>query len=368
MNEVCLSVLRAALGAGVFVVAATLATPAAAADMQGALSIVAMDRASGEIGIVVVSDAPACGAEVPWLEAGVGGLATQGDVAPGWGPRGLELLRRGVPPQAVCDTLYRNDPGYLRRQVGVMDRNGRTGGYTGLELIGFSGGVIDSLLAVQGNSLSYTTALMGLHDTVLTMAALPLPERLLAAIAWGASQARGPLRSAALLVGRVDPERPESAVRWISLRVDDHRSPVAELTRLFRIHAAARLVESHLHFAGRARQAGATPLEQAERARAGQLLAAALADTTLPPQALNAMAWGLAQHGAHLASAAKAIERALAREPKNRSFLDTAAEVALKRGDRAGALAYARRAAAAAPRDEHLRERVKVLGGAVTGK
>lgn len=359
---------RLALAAAATVLGLASAGPSAAADMQGVLSIIAMDRASGAIGIAVISDAPGCGAAVPWVEAGVGAIATQGGVNPGWGPRGLEYLRRGVAPQAVVDSLYRNDPGYLRRQVGVMDRNGVTGGYTGLELIGFAAGVIDSLLAVQGNSLSYTDALLALRDTVLAHSDLPLPERLLHGITWGSTRARGPLRSAALLVGRVDPERPESATRWISIRVDDHRSPLYELQRLFRADAAAHLVESHLHFAGLARKAGDKAREKAERARAGHLVAAALADTTLPLSALNAMAWGLVQHGAHLEQAATAIGRALEREPRNRSFLDTASALAERRGDRATALAFARRAAEAAPRDEYLNERAKALGAAAAKK
>ena len=345
----------------VALVLGSAAAPLGAADMQGSLSIIAMDRASGAIGIAVVSDAPACGADVPWVEAGVGAVATQGDVNPGWGPRGLALLRAGIPPKAVCDSLYMSDPAYPRRQVGVIDRNGNTGGYSGIELIGFAAGAIDSLLAVQGNSLSWTTALLAVHDTMVAQAGLPLPERLLHGLAWGATQARGPLRSATLLVGRVDPERPEYATRWISLRVDDHRNPVVELRRLFRAHAAARMVESHLHFAERAKKDGARALEKAERARAEELMNRALADTTLPAHALNAMAWGLARHDVHLDRAAQAVDRILVLEPKNRSFLDTASLIAEKRGDRKAALDYAKRATAVATRDEYLHERVKAL-------
>jgi uncharacterized Ntn-hydrolase superfamily protein len=358
-----------ALGVGAVVALLGLVVPplAVAADMQGSLSIVALDRASGQIGVVVISDAPSCGADVPWVEAGLGAIATQGDVNRSWGPRGLELLRQGIPPQAVCDSLYRNDPHYLTRQVGVLAWNGVTGGYTGLELIGFSGGVIDSFLAVQGNSLSYTNALMAVHDTMVARAGMPLPERLLQSITFGASQARGPLLSAALIVGRVDPEHPESATGWISLRVDDHRAPVHELLRRYRDHVAARLVESHLSFAGQAKRAGNAALEKTERARAESLVHAALADTLVSAHALNAMAWGLARHGALAAEARTAIDRALTREPTNRSFLDTAAELALKRGDRAAALDYLKRATAVATRDEYLRDKAVQLEKSASG-
>ena len=347
---------------GLAVVALFAASNAAAADMQGSFSVVALDRAGGTIGVVVVSDAPAAGAEVPWVEAGVGALATQGDVNTSWGPRGLALLRRGVAPQAVCDSLYRNDPHFLVRQVGVVDWNGVSGGYTGLELIGFSAGVIDSFLAIQGNSLSYTTALLAMRDTMIAHADLPLPERLLTSMAWGATQARGPLRSAALVVGRVDPEHPEYATGWISLRVDDHRSPVAELLRRYKEHAAARLVDSHLGFAERAKRGGDIAREKTERSRAEQLARAALADTTVSAHSLNAMAWALTRRGALPQQAKAASERALAREPKNRSYLDTAAEIALKAGDRAKALELLEAARAIAPRDEYLREKAAEVG------
>jgi uncharacterized Ntn-hydrolase superfamily protein len=339
-----------------------------AANMQGSLSIVALDPSTGEIGIAVLSDAPAVGAEVPWVDATVGAIATQGDVNPGWGPRGLEFLRRGIPPQAVCDSLYRNDPGYLRRQVGVVAMNGVSGGFTGLELIGFSAGVIDSFLAIQGNSLSYTDALFAARDSMLANAAMPLPERLLHVLTWGATRTRGPLRSAALVVGRVDPERPEYSTRWISLRVDDHRAPMGELLRMYRLHTATRLVESHLHFAEQAKAAGSSAREKAERARAQALMGGVLADTTMSATALNAMAWGIGKHLVHFDQAMKAVDRGLAREPKNRALLDTASHLAQLRGDRKTALRYAKEAAAVAPKDEYLAERVKALEADVAGK
>lgn len=337
---------------------------AGAAVMQGSFSIIGLDRASGAIGIAVVSDAPACGADVPWVEAGVGAVATSGEVNPGWGPRGLALLRAGIPPQAVCDSLYRNDPHYLRRQVGVLDAHGQPGGYTGLELIGYSGGVIDTFCAVTGNSLSYTDALMAARDSFVALRDEALPDRLLAVLGFGATKARGPLRSAALLVGRADPERPLDASRWIDLRVDDSDDPVGDLARLYRDHCAARLVESHLHRADGHRRAGAAALAASEQRRGEALIARALADTSLHASALAALAWHLAQRGEHLDAARQAVDRALAREPKNRSFLDTATEVAVRRGDTKAALDYAQRAFAAAPRDEYLFERAKVLGGA----
>jgi uncharacterized Ntn-hydrolase superfamily protein len=351
--------------------------PARAADMQGSVSIVAMDRITGEMGVAVVSDAPGVGGVVPWVEAGVGAIATQGEVVPGWGPRGLALLRRGTPVEEVCRELFQSHPGHARTQIGVIDRDGQPCGTTGLELINFSGGLLDTTIAVTGNSISYTDALSATADTFFTMRTTPLPQRLLVALATGARKARGPLRSAALVVGRADPERAESATAWISLRVDDSADPIADLERLYRYHAAARLVESHLHFADqfdslRARatrpseQAEAAARGAAERALARTLLDAALADTTTDPQALNALAWALALRNTWLDEADRANQRTLERQPKNRAFLDTAAEIAFRRGKKKAALDYAYRASLIGPRDPYLHNRVKQFGGTPT--
>lgn len=337
--------------------------PARASDMQGTLSVIGMERATGAIGVAVVSHAPACGAEVPWVQAGMGAVATQGDVNTDWGPNALALLREGMDPQALCDTLYKRDPGYLRRQIGVLDRRGRPGGFTGLELTNFSGGVIDTMVAVQGNALARSDVLFAVHDSFVVWTDLALPERLLASIRVGAGAASRPLRSAALLVGRVDPERPAAASRWIYLRVDDHPDPLVELERLYRIHAASRLVESYLHFAALGTRAGRGDFAANERTRAEALVAAALADSTLPPAALNAMAWGLAQQGTWLDRAEIAARRAQAGEPANPEYLDTIAELRARQGDLPGALGEAKKALALAPGDEYFRERVLAFGG-----
>ncbi len=337
--------------------------PVSASDMQGTLSIIGMERGTGAIGVAVVSHATGCGSEVPWVQAGMGAIATQGDVNVSWGPQALALLRDGMDPQALCDTLYKRDPSYLRRQIGVLDRRGRPGGYTGLELTGYSGGVIDTMVAVQGSGLTRGEVLLAVHDSFVVWTDLPLPERLLASLRMGSVAAARPLRSAALLVGRVDPQRPADASRWIYLRVDDHPDPLAELDRLFRAHAAARLVESHLHLAALAAKAGRAGAAESERAQAESRVATALADTALPASALNSMAWGMAQHGAWLDRAETAARRASAAEPANPEYVDTIAEIRARGGDRGGALVEAKRAFALAPRDDYFRERVLAFGG-----
>ena len=58
-------------------------------------SIVARDPATGDLGVAVQSHWFSVGPIVPWVEAGVGAVATQSFVDPAYGPRGLELMRAG---------------------------------------------------------------------------------------------------------------------------------------------------------------------------------------------------------------------------------------------------------------------------------
>ena len=60
-------------------------------------SIVARDPATGEMGVAVQSHWFSVGSIVTWAEAGVGAVATQSFVEPAYGPKGLELMRQGVP-------------------------------------------------------------------------------------------------------------------------------------------------------------------------------------------------------------------------------------------------------------------------------
>src|SRR5262250_93210 len=99
--------------------AALAPTPAAAAPPRPAtFSIVAADPEAGEVGIAVASRFFAVGSVVPWARAGAGAVATQSNANTTYGPRGLDLLERGVGPQETLDALLRSDAGRDGRQVG----------------------------------------------------------------------------------------------------------------------------------------------------------------------------------------------------------------------------------------------------------
>lgn len=117
-------------------------------------SIVARDAETGELGVGVQSQAFNTGAAVPWARPGVGAVATQSFTDRRYGWRGLELLASGRTPEDVLSELTAVDdlPGF--RQVGMIDKEGRTAQFTGEHCIPHAGDIAGAGWAAQGNMLA----------------------------------------------------------------------------------------------------------------------------------------------------------------------------------------------------------------------
>jgi uncharacterized Ntn-hydrolase superfamily protein len=199
-------------------------------------SIVAVDLAAGELGVAVQSKFLAVGAAVPWLEAGVGAVATQAWANTSYGPRGLALLREGASPAAAIDTLVAEDDGRSRRQVGIVDARGKSATYTGDECTEWAGGVCGDGFAAQGNILAGPAVVDGLVAGLQTQGTLA--ERLLTALR-AAQRAGGDKRgqqSAALVVVKPSGGYGGYNDRYIDLRVDDATEPIEQLAHLLDLH------------------------------------------------------------------------------------------------------------------------------------
>ncbi|HZO94007.1 MAG TPA: DUF1028 domain-containing protein [Candidatus Baltobacteraceae bacterium] len=201
-------------------------------------SIVAVDRDRGEIGIAVQSKFLSVGAVVPWVRAGVGAVATQSFANTTFGPRGLALLERGVPPNAVLDELLAADGGRETRQVGIVAAGGRARSFTGAECIPWAGGRTGDGFAAQGNCLAGPAVVDALAEAFVA-ARGTLSHRLVAALA-AAEEAGGDKRgqqSAALIVEKPGGGYGAFNDRYVDLRVDDHPRPIDELARILELHA-----------------------------------------------------------------------------------------------------------------------------------
>ena len=196
-------------------------------------SIVARDAATGEMGVAVQSHYFAVGAVVPWLEPGVGAIASQASGEPGYGAFGLGQLRAGKDPQQALDALLADDPRSDVRQVAFVDASGRVAVHTGSMCIAAAGHHVGEGYSAQGNMLRCDAVWPAMAEAFEGASGV-LATRLLAALDAGEA-AGGDVRgrqSAALRV--VTGER--SGRPWeetpVDIRVDDHPEPLAELRRL----------------------------------------------------------------------------------------------------------------------------------------
>ncbi len=200
-------------------------------------SIVAADRASGEIGVAVQSKFLSVGAVVPWVRAGAGAIATQAFANTAYGPRALELLAGGAAPVDVSLQLTLTDEGRDDRQFGIVAMNGRAVTYTGSRCIEYAGGIAGDGFAAQGNCLAGPAVVEALAETFLATSG-SLSDRLVAALA--AAQKRGGdkrgQQSAALIVEKPGGGYAGFNDHYVDLRVDDHTRPIDELARVLELH------------------------------------------------------------------------------------------------------------------------------------
>lgn len=200
-------------------------------------SIVACDPETGDLGVAVQSKFPNAGVSIPFARAGVGAIASQAYLNPGFGHRGLALLEQGASPGQALDILVSGDPDRESRQVGIVDARGRTAAYTGAECFQWRGEVQGEGFTAQGNVLAGPEVLAAMGETFAGSAG-PLAERLLAALAAG-QEAGGELRgqqSAGLLVVRAGGGYGGHDDRLVEIPVYDHATPIDELARLYAIH------------------------------------------------------------------------------------------------------------------------------------
>jgi uncharacterized Ntn-hydrolase superfamily protein len=202
-------------------------------------SIAACDLDAGQWGVATQSKFLAVGSVVPWAEPQVGAIATQAYANPRYGSEGLGLLREGLSAEEVVQRLTAADEGRDQRQLGVVDREGRSASFTGAECLEWAGGRTGPCYAAQGNILVSAATVDAIAETFESSKGT-LAERLLDCL--DAAQAAGGDRrgqqSAALLVVEQDGGYAKLSDTIVELRVEDHELPLTELRRLYRLHEA----------------------------------------------------------------------------------------------------------------------------------
>jgi uncharacterized Ntn-hydrolase superfamily protein len=180
----------------------------------------------------------AVGSIVAWADPLAGAIATQAWANPRYGPDGLALLRGDVAAADAIERLTDGDDERAERQLGIVDREGRSASYTGDGCNAWAGHRTGDGYAAQGNILVSADTVDALAATFEGSTARSLAERLLDCLD-AAQEAGGDRRgqqSAALLVVGEGQGYAGLSDSVVDLRVDDHHRPLEELRRLYALH------------------------------------------------------------------------------------------------------------------------------------
>jgi uncharacterized Ntn-hydrolase superfamily protein len=279
-------------------------------------SIVARDPETGRLGVAVQSHYLGVGPVVPWLEPGVGAIATQAQVDVSYGPIGLELLRNGRKAEQVVAALIAGDLTPQIRQVGVVDAGGGAAAFTGTDTIPAAGHLVRDGFTVQGNLLERDTcwpAMATAYEAALGEG-LPFSERLLRALE-AADGEGGDVRgrqSAAITIVQSALQPAPWKGRLLDARVDDHPDPVPELRRLVNLYESYALFD-----------------EEGDAARAGRSEADRYAEARRrTPEAMELVFWMGIEHAkrGELDAARRELQVAFAADSRWRTTLQHLAD------------------------------------------
>jgi uncharacterized Ntn-hydrolase superfamily protein len=209
-------------------------------------SITARCPRTGQLGVAVATGSTFIGWWTPYVQSGVGAIASQARVNPYVGIWGLQLLSRGWEAAAALERVLEADPERERRQAAVVDARGRSWAFTGNLTSEWHGHWLGEGFAAAGNTLVGPEVVEAMV-AVMTETAdteLDLSERLVRALEAGyaAGGDRRGHHTAALRV------MADEAYPWADLRVDDHPDPVAELRRLATLVEERRATSNYYRF------------------------------------------------------------------------------------------------------------------------
>lgn len=200
-------------------------------------SIVARDSVTGQLGVAVQSNWFSVGSIVSWAEPGVGAVATQSFIEPGYGPLGLDLMRAGKSAQQALSALLHSDENEAVRQVAFVDVNGNVAAHTGKSCIVYASNVTGPGFSCQANLMEKSTVPQAMAKAYRETTG-DLATRLMAALE--AAQAEGGdirgKQSAAMLIVSGEVSGTPWNSRIVDLRVDDHAEPLKELKRLLHVN------------------------------------------------------------------------------------------------------------------------------------
>ena len=212
-------------------------------DYLATYSIIARDPDTGELGMGVQSKAFAAGNRAMHAKGGVAVIAHQASANPMYGAIGIDLIERGYSPQEALDMMVASDEGRDRRQVAILDMQGRTAAWSGTGASDWKGHRCGRDYCAQGNILVGPEVVDAMAASIESSSG-PLAERLMDAL--DAAQAAGGdargKQSGAILVVAPRAGSGGFSDRVVDIRVDDHPRPLEELRRVLNLFRSGQMV------------------------------------------------------------------------------------------------------------------------------
>jgi uncharacterized Ntn-hydrolase superfamily protein len=202
-------------------------------------SLCAIDPVAGQSGAAVTTRVPFVGRAVPHVRAGIGAVCTQASTMVEYGPRGLDLLAKGVEPQAALQQLLSDDQQRESRQLALIDMKGRSAAHTGKNNGNWAGSRQGKNYTVQANIMVGPEVVEAVAATFEATegTGMPLAERMILALEAGQQKGGdrrwGNLQSAAIKIA--DPNNPGRGGDNIALAIEvgEHAEPVGEMKRIY---------------------------------------------------------------------------------------------------------------------------------------
>ena len=229
-------------------------------DYLNTYSIIVRDPTTGELGIGVASRVLAVGRNGSSFRGGVGVIVHQMSSNPFYGRIGMEMLMAGLHPQEVMAQLVRSDEASARRQVAILDIQGRSAAFTGGGPVGleayshpredpeeaWKGHRCGIDYCAQANSMVGPEVVEGMAESFESTLGKPLADRILDAM--DAAQLAGGDRrgqqSAALFIVQLRGGAADYSDVAEDLRVNDHPTPLVELRRLLTVRRSRGIIAS----------------------------------------------------------------------------------------------------------------------------
>lgn len=169
--------------------------------------VIARDPKLGLLGLAQSTSPISVGARCPFIRSNLGAVSSQAYTDPGLGSLAIELLALGYSPEKVLRELRDSDDHFEWRQIGIVDRHGRSAVYTGKECKEFSSAINGDGYVVMGNYLKTDQVVPKMDQAWHASEGQMLEDRLMAVVCAARDEGGdiGGHRSSCMLVYDTEP-------------------------------------------------------------------------------------------------------------------------------------------------------------------